>query len=74
MSDWVISNVQPSLAWMGREGYVPSVRQTTYTLLELRTGELKRITCGLQDRWADRFLTAQSSRAGHSSSKATVCD
>ena len=60
MNEWVILKIEPALAWMNRDECVPRFDQATYTLREMRTGHVKRITCGLRDQWVDRFLMVQS--------------
>jgi hypothetical protein len=56
MSNWVILNIEPSVASVADGERVARLHQVTYTLREFGTGQVKRLTCGLGDRWADDFL------------------
>jgi hypothetical protein len=60
MNEWVILKIEPSLAWVTRGECVSRIEQSTYTLEDMSTGQVKRITCGLRDPWVDRFLTVRS--------------
>ena len=61
MSNWIILNIEPSLASVAEGERVARLSRVTYTLQEMVTGEVKKLTCGLGDRWVDEFLTAPSS-------------
>lgn len=60
MSNWIILNIEPSLASVGDGERVPRLDLVTYTLQEMVTGQVKKLTCSLSDRWADTFLTSAS--------------
>jgi hypothetical protein len=61
MSNWIIRNIEPSLSSLRDGDRVARFAQSTYTLEEMSTGEIKKVTCGLQDKWADSFLVIGTS-------------
>jgi hypothetical protein len=58
MSNWLILNIEPSLASVSDGERVARLDRVTYTLQEMLTGKVKKITCGLDDRWVDSFLNS----------------
>ncbi|MGI8601797.1 MAG: hypothetical protein ACR2OZ_02225 [Verrucomicrobiales bacterium] len=56
MSDWIILQVEPTFVSVTEGEIVPRLDQARYTLQEVGTGQVKKLTCGLTDKWADTFL------------------
>lgn len=56
MNNWTLVNVAPSLSFVEEGERVARQDQYTYTLMDMVTGEVKRVTCSLREKWADRFL------------------
>jgi hypothetical protein len=57
MSDWIILNIEPSFTYVKDGERVTRLDRPTYTLQDMTTGQVKKLTCQLTDKWADAFLS-----------------